>query len=91
MNPGGLPNSGAIISADEIEMEIREFLSSQESGGGSGLYHGVMGTVERILIAKALSVTERNQVQASKLLGINRLTLRKKIQKYKLVDRGKNR
>ena len=35
--------------------------------------------VERPLIARALGATRGNQVQAARLLGLNRNTLRKKI------------
>lgn len=41
-------------------------------------------TVEKMLIGKALRKTSRNQVQAAKLLGINRNTLRNRMQKYGL-------
>jgi len=40
--------------------------------------------IEKIIIQTALEYTKHNQVKASKLLGINRATLRKKIQKYGL-------
>ncbi|MHC4605471.1 MAG: AAA-type ATPase lid domain-containing protein, partial [Planctomycetota bacterium] len=39
---------------------------------------------ERALIARVLEKTGWNQVQASRILGINRLTLRKRIRKYGL-------
>jgi DNA-binding protein Fis len=40
--------------------------------------------VERFLIQKALSETKGNQVQAARLLGISRNTLRSRIEKYHL-------
>ncbi|MSU40433.1 MAG: sigma-54-dependent Fis family transcriptional regulator [Pedosphaera sp.] len=42
----------------------------------------VIAAVERELIANALRETDGNQVQAAKLLGITRATLRKRIEKY---------
>ena len=39
---------------------------------------------EPVLIKKVLERVNGNQVKASELLGINRLTLRKKIEQYKL-------
>jgi DNA-binding protein Fis len=42
----------------------------------------VMGEVERPLIEGILKLTEGNQKKASEILGINRNTLRKKIQIY---------
>jgi DNA-binding protein Fis len=42
----------------------------------------VLPAVERELITQALAETKGNQVQASKLLGITRATLRKRIEKF---------
>jgi two-component system nitrogen regulation response regulator GlnG len=42
----------------------------------------VMPAVERELIIQALVETSGNQVQAAKLLGITRATLRKRIEKF---------
>jgi two-component system nitrogen regulation response regulator GlnG len=42
-------------------------------------------TVERELIIQALIETKGNQVQAAKLLGITRATLRKRVEKYKIT------
>ena len=42
-------------------------------------YRHLMSEVEQILIEKALDLCEGNQVQAARLLGINRMTLRKKL------------
>jgi len=38
--------------------------------------------LEKLLIKKALELTKYNQVKASKILGINRITLQNKIKKY---------
>ncbi len=45
----------------------------------AGLYDRVIEAIEPPLIAAALGATRGNQVQAARLLGINRNTLRKKI------------
>lgn len=42
----------------------------------------VIPTVERELVIEALKETDNNQVQAAKLLGITRATLRKRIEKF---------
>jgi DNA-binding NtrC family response regulator len=43
-----------------------------------------ISTVEKMLIKKALQETKGNQVQAATLLGINRNTLRSKMERYKI-------
>lgn len=45
----------------------------------SGLYDRIMSEVEKPLLKMTLSVVDGNQVQAAKVLGINRNTLRKKM------------
>ena len=45
-----------------------------------GLYHRVLKEVEYPLISAALAATRGNQIKAAALLGVNRNTLRKKVQ-----------
>jgi DNA-binding NtrC family response regulator len=47
-------------------------------------YHTIVSNVEKCLIEKALALTKGNQVKASSLLGITRVTLRKKINEYSI-------
>jgi nitrogen regulation protein NR(I) len=47
----------------------------------------IMAAIERELIARALAETNGNQVQAAKLLGITRATLRKRIEKFGIAKR----
>ncbi|WP_171324574.1 nitrogen regulation protein NR(I) [Halovulum dunhuangense] len=55
-----------------------------------GLYDRILKEVELPLIALSLSATRGNQVRTAELLGINRNTLRKKIQDLDIaVTRGK--
>ncbi len=71
--------------SDAIETRLDKFF---EMHGGdspeSGLYDRVMIEVEKILIRKTLDYTEGVQVKASKILGINRNTLRKKIKELNI-------
>ncbi len=49
-----------------------------------GLYSFMLKEVERPLIEEALRRLKGNQVRAAKLLGMNRNTLRRKIQDFKI-------
>jgi len=51
---------------------------------GTSLHANLLEKVERFLIQKALAETKGNQVQAARLLGISRNTLRSRIEKYRL-------
>jgi nitrogen regulation protein NR(I) len=50
----------------------------------TGLHSNLLEKIEKFIIQRALIETKGNQVQAAKLLGISRNTLRHRIEKYKL-------
>lgn len=53
----------------------------------AGLYERVLREIERPLFTHALAACQGNQVQAAKLLGLNRNTLRKKLQELEIAAR----
>jgi len=57
-----------------------EFTSANPDLPAAGLYDRVLAEVERPLITQTLHATRGNQIRAAAVLGINRNTLRKKIQ-----------
>ncbi|MBI5057485.1 MAG: sigma-54-dependent Fis family transcriptional regulator [Nitrospirae bacterium] len=62
------------------------FETTAFSKNPSNRYNAIISTVEKCLIEKALKITKGNQVQASAMLGITRVTLRKKIQEYNIQN-----
>ena len=58
---------------------------------GRGLRSNLLEKIEKFLIQKALAETKGNQVQAAKLLGISRNTLRNRIDKYNLLSQKEPR
>ena len=52
----------------------------------SGLYQLVLREVEEPLFRAVLEHTEGNQLRAAEILGINRGTLRRKLEEYGLVE-----
>ncbi|MEX0828958.1 MAG: helix-turn-helix domain-containing protein [Nitrospirales bacterium] len=65
--------------ASYVEKKISDFVRAMNVGSGKNLYPTLMRAVERPLIELALRETHGNQIKASRLLGLNRNTLRKKI------------
>ncbi len=70
------PSLGGAIAARIEEV----FAAAAPDLPAPGLHERVLADVERPLIARALHATKGNQIRAAALLGINRNTLRKKIQ-----------
>ncbi len=76
----------ASATSDWAEMARREIVSRFEASAEAadedaeaGPYWSFVSRLERAIILEALEHSRGNQIQASRLLGINRNTLRKKI------------
>ena len=64
-----------------VEQKLAGYFADQPDGiPPPGLYDRVLEDIERPLIQLTLSATRGNQVRAAEILGLNRNTLRKKIQ-----------
>lgn len=65
-----------------LEKKLEKYLASHGKGAiPPGLYDRILNEVERVVLAVTLKYADGNQTQASKILGISRNTLRKKMQK----------
>jgi two-component system nitrogen regulation response regulator GlnG len=72
---------GPVTLSALIERHLASHFADQPDGiPAPGLYDRVLQEVERPLIQLTLSATRGNQVRAAEILGLNRNTLRKKIQ-----------
>ena len=71
--------SGMTLSTSVEQHLARLFRDSGDALPPPGLYHRVIREVEVPLIAAALTATRGNQIKAAELLGLNRNTLRKKV------------
>ncbi|MFC0283534.1 nitrogen regulation protein NR(I) [Camelimonas abortus] len=64
-----------------VEQHLADYFAGFRDGlPPPGLYHRILREVEAPLITAALAATRGNQIKAAELLGLNRNTLRKKIQ-----------
>jgi two-component system nitrogen regulation response regulator GlnG len=81
----------ANIDMDEIALEeivrkkLVSFLAKWDGYDMDDLFEAVMKRVEKPLIELVLEKARGNQIRASKMLGINRNTLRKKIKDLKIA------
>lgn len=79
--PAPRADEGPVTLAALVERHLASHFAEQPDGvPAAGLYDRVLQEVERPLIQLTLSATRGNQVRAAEILGLNRNTLRKKIQ-----------
>ena len=69
-----------------VSRAVRRYLSDVESEPGEGLHALVMCEVESPLLREVLAWYGGNQSKTAAALGINRATLRKKLQQYGLAE-----
>ncbi|MBI5025582.1 MAG: sigma-54-dependent Fis family transcriptional regulator [Nitrospirae bacterium] len=67
-----------------LEEKLKGFMRGIKTFEEFNLYDTVISEVEKALISMVLRETKGNQIKASKLLGINRNTLRKKINELRI-------
>ncbi len=65
-------------AASEFSLALSRRIDKLITQGESRPYHQLLAEMETMMIDKALALTQGNQVRAAELLGINRMTLRKK-------------
>ncbi len=76
MNPIDLPTC--------INTKLTRYFEQLKGETASGVHKMVMQETESIVIEFVLKASEQNQSKAAKILGMNRGTLKKKIELYNL-------
>ena len=67
------------------ETALKKYFKTLYGQKPNDLYKLVLKEIERPLMKEVMKHTYNNQSEASKVLGINRSTLRKKLKQYKLI------
>jgi DNA-binding protein Fis len=85
----GMPSTAAETDGDflhgYVQRKLLRFVKAYSESGGRDLYGFLMKEFERPLLEFALAQTQGNQRKAADLLGMNRNTLRKRMQECGLV------
>ena len=76
------PQSNEI--ADSVRRSLERYFKDLDGAKPRAIYDMVLNNVERPMIEAVLSKAEGNQTVAAEMLGINRNTLRKKLQLLKI-------
>jgi two-component system nitrogen regulation response regulator GlnG len=77
--PGWVHSSTADSTGDVSDSDWTRYIADQLRAGTNNLYSSALQRMERHLLTQVLRHTNGNQVQAAKLLGITRGSLRNKI------------
>lgn len=68
----------------QVEQAVELYFSQLKGHETANLYNLVIREVEKSLLATVLKHSDYNQTKATKILGLSRSTLRKKIARYQL-------
>jgi len=81
LREGRNPGEGAAFSMEGLmEEKLRDIVSKMCRAGQGDLYNMVMECMEKPLLGMVLAECKGNKLKAARVLGINRNTLRKKMQ-----------
>jgi Fis family transcriptional regulator len=68
-----------------VRMALEQYFADLDGEAPQAIYDMVLAKVEKPMLELVLSKAEGNQTRAAELLGINRNTLRKKLQAHDLI------
>jgi len=69
---------------DKIETLLDNYFKDLDGEKPNDVYNMVLHSVEKPLLIYIMNYTQGNQTKAAKILGLNRNTLRKKLEFYNL-------
>lgn len=67
-----------------LDRSIKQYVAKMDGNENGHLYDLIIGGTEKPLLKMVLEKTRGNQTKAANILGINRNTLRKKIQDHNI-------
>lgn len=78
-------NLAPITISECVRHNLDKFFDDLEGESAKSVYDMVLTAVERPMLEVVMQKANMNQTVASQMLGINRNTLRKKLQQYGLL------
>ena len=72
----------------QVGLSLRRFFKELDGSKATNVFEMVIKEVEKPMLEEVMKFCEGNKSKASKILGINRVTLRTKLKQYNL-DNGK--
>jgi len=80
----GIGKTASSLFGEPLRRMARSMLSALKEKNDGNVYEQIIREAEKILLEEALTVAGGNRSQAARLLGINRLTLRRKMEEYSI-------
>ena len=80
-----LETPSSLSLSDQVTLMLNTYFNTLAEQNATDVYDMVIQQVEKPMIEFVLQQTDNNQTHAANILGINRNTLKKKMQKYNLV------
>ena len=71
---------------DHVKLSVEKYFQDLSGQETTGVYQMVLSEIEKPLLEVVMHYSDNNQSKASKVLGINRNTLRKKLETHGLID-----
>jgi len=71
--------------SQQVTTTLETYFETLDKESATDVYDMVIQQVEKPLIEFVLAKTDQNQSKSAQILGINRNTLRKKMQQYDLI------
>lgn len=78
------PNEIQPVLRNAVSRSVKQYLKDMNGHAPEGFYRQVLAEVEAPLLREVLRHSGGNQTRAAEILGLNRGTLRKKIEQYQL-------
>ena len=78
------PASASAATAPSLAAWIADLLAAAKRGETEGIHGNILEEVERELFSQAIQLAQGNQAKAARWLGVSRLTMREKLQRFGL-------
>lgn len=74
------------LISDAVTHSLQAYFRDLDSAPASDIYAMILEAVEQPMLAMVMERANNNQSKASQWLGLNRNTLRKKLQQHRLIS-----
>ena len=74
--------------SEQVKKAMKKYFANLGDANPANIYEMVMAQVEPELLKAVMKHANNNQSKAANILGLNRATLRKKLYRYKIIQKS---